>query len=133
MDELKKLGNFGVFAITAQAVEEVDKFIQTEGINFPIYSDPEHKLRNFLSEQEVIKVCVTGGENSKNEFFRDFEYFKQYKYGVAQPAIVFVNKKRESVYAYATQPSLINLFGAKERPEAKDVWMKVHEYLTKPK
>ena len=58
--------------------------------------------------------------------------FKPYKHGVTQPAIIYIDDKGATIYAVAIQPSKINLFGAKGRPEASAVWKEVQEYLAKP-
>lgn len=110
----------------------MDQFVAEKGVTIPIYSDPEHKLRNYLAEQEIVKVCITGGEQSKNEFYRDLKFFKPYKHGVTQPAIIFIDNKGAVVYSIAIQPSKINWFGAKGRPEASTVWKEVQEYLAQP-
>lgn len=99
------------------------------GVKYEIISDPEHRLRNYLDEQELVRVVVNGGENSKSEFYRSFKYFKPYRYGVAQPAILFSTKEKKNLYAYATQPCDINWHGALNRPEPKDAWAEVQKKL----
>uniref|UniRef100_A0A1X7UBW3 Uncharacterized protein n=1 Tax=Amphimedon queenslandica TaxID=400682 RepID=A0A1X7UBW3_AMPQE len=68
----------------------VDEVIAKTKAPFPIFSDPEHKLRNYLSEQELLQVVISGGEQSKNEFYKNFKWFAPYKNGVAQAAIMFI-------------------------------------------
>lgn len=128
-DELKGKG-VSLYGVTASSQEETDSLIKELGIKFPIYSDPEHKLRDYLAEQELIKVCVTGGPDSKNKFYRELKYFAHYPKGVAQPAVLFVNKEGSNIFAWAQQPCVINLHGALGRPEPEDVWKKVQEKLS---
>ena len=96
---------------------------------FPIFSDPDHKLRNYLSEQELLQVVISGGEQSKNEFYKNFKWFLPYKNGVAQAAIMFITRDGDVAYAWAVQPASINWWGAKTRPDPQDVWAEVAPYL----
>ena len=121
-----------VCGVTASSKEETDALIAELDIKFPIYSDPEHKLRDYLAEQELVKVCVTGGPDSKNTFYRENKYFAPYPKGVAQPAVLFVNKEGSNVFAWAQQPCVINWHGALDRPDPADVWKKVQDKLAKP-
>ena len=113
----------------AQNKDEVSKMKEETGVKYTIFSDPEHKLRNYLAEQELVNVVVCGGENSKSAFYRENKYFKPYKFGVAQPAILFSTKEHQHLYAYATQPCNVNWHGALNRPEPKDAWAEVQKKL----
>ena len=123
-----------LYGVTASSKEETDALMAELGLKFPIYCDPDHKLRDYLADQELVKVCVTGGPDSKNKRYREFKYFSPplYPKGVAQPAVLFVDKEGSNIFAWAQQPCLINLHGALDRPEAADVWKKVQDKLEKP-
>ena len=110
---------------------QVDEIIAKTKAPFPIFSDPDHKLRNYLSEQELLQVVVSGGEKSKNEFYKNFKFFLPYKNGVAQPALMFITRDGEVAYAWAVQPAAMNWHGAIERPNPEEVWAKVNDYLGK--
>lgn len=113
----------------AQNKEDIDKMREETGVSYSIFSDQEHKLRNYLAEQELVKATVTGGENSKSAFYRDYKYFKPYKYGVVQPAVLFATKEKKNIYAWAVQPCEVNLHGALGRPEPKDIWAEIQKKL----
>ena len=113
----------------AQSKEDVEKMREEIGVSYAIFSDPEHKLRDYLAEQELVRVVVSGGENSKSDFYRDFKWFKPYKHGVAQPAVLFSTKEKRNIYAWSCQPCDVNLHGALDRPEPKDIWAEIQKKL----
>ena len=119
----------GIYGITAESKENVEKMLEEISVSYAIFSDPEHKLRNYLAEQELVRVSVSGGENSKNEFYRNLKWFKPYKHGVAQPAVLFSTKEKRNVYAWSSQPCDVNLHGALSRPDPKNIWEEIQKKL----
>lgn len=116
-----------VYGVTAEPEEAVEKMKKESGDFVPIFSDPQHKLINYLAEQELIHVVVSGGENSKSELYKS--KYKAYKYGVAQPAVLFSNKDCKNYYSWAVQPCQVNWHGALARPDPKDVWAEIQKKL----
>lgn len=104
-----------------------------EDIKYPIYSDPQHKLIKYLTEQEILKVCITAGPDSQNPTLKSIKYFQPYKNGIAQPAILYLNKEGETIYAWCQQPCKMNLFGAKNRPAPADIWSQIQAYFAEVK
>ena len=129
-----KAKGVSVYGVTASSKEEVDALVAELGIKYPIFSDPEHKLRDYLAEQELVKVCVTGGPDSKNTYYREYKFFAPPRYpkGVAQPAVLFVDKEGTNIYSWSQQPCLMNYHGGLGRPEPSDVWKKVQDKLAEP-
>ena len=73
------------------------------------WSDPQHKLRNYLNDEGLIDIKVSGGENSTDSgFYKVHPQIKQYKWGVAQPGVLCVNSDRKPLYAWAINPSFVS-------------------------
>ena len=107
--------------------------VAKESVRYPIYSDPQHKLVKYLTEQEILKVCISAGPDSQNATLKAIKPFQPYKYGVAQPAILYLNREGVVIYAWCQQPCKLNFYGAKNRPAPADVWSQIQAYLTEAK
>ncbi len=66
------------------------------------WSDVDLTLSNYLKEQGVIEVCITGGPGTEKEDL----YFKirEYPHGMNQPAILLVKPDGSVVYSWASRP-----------------------------
>ena len=74
-----------------------------------LFSDPTHVLRNYLNEQELINIRVSGGENSTDSgFYKVHPKIKEYKHGVAQPGVLCVKPDKTVLYAWAINPSFVS-------------------------
>ncbi len=79
--------------------------------NLPLqaWSDPQHKLRNYLNDEGLIDIKISGGENSTDSgFYKVHPKIKEYKWGVAQPGVLCVNSDRKPLYAWAINPSFVS-------------------------
>lgn len=113
----------GIFAVTAQSQAEADQAVQQWGLNFKAWSDPQHKLRNYLSEEGLIDIVISGGENATDSgFYKVHPKIKLYKWGVAQPGVLCVNSEKKVLYSWAINPSIMNIGGASDRPVPADIW-----------
>ena len=67
-------------------------------------------LRNYLDEQGLISIVVSGGENSTDSgFYKVHPKIKYYKNGVAQPGVLAVKPDKTVLFAWAINPSFVSL------------------------
>ena len=72
-------------------------------------SDPTHVLRNYLAQQGLITIAVSGGENATDStFYQVHPKIKYYKNGVAQPAVLCIKPDRTVLYNWAIVPQLVS-------------------------
>ena len=65
-------------------------------------------LRNYLNEQGLINIRISGGENATDSgFYKVHPKIKTYKHGVAQPGLLCVKPDKTVLYAWAIIPSLV--------------------------
>jgi len=123
----------GIFGICAEAQQPVDQAIKDWGLHFQCFSDPTHVLRNYLAEQGLITIRISGGENATDSnFYKVHPKIKLYKHGVAQPGVLCVKPDKSVLYAWAIDPNFMNLGGASDRPVPRDIWTIVQTKLTEP-
>ncbi|CZR65966.1 uncharacterized protein PAC_15866 [Phialocephala subalpina] len=77
--------------------------------------DPENELAKHLKQKGFLDVAISEK--------------KGYTHGMAQPAILVMNKEGEVFERWAIVPSMMNLGGAKDRPELEQVWENVQAKL----
>jgi hypothetical protein len=112
-----------VYAVTADPQAHVDQAVKEWNLQYEAFSDPTHTLRNYLKEQGLIEVKISGGEGSTDSsFYKMHPKIKLYKHGVAQPGVLCVNEKGEKLFAWAIDPAFMNLGGATDRPVPADIW-----------
>jgi hypothetical protein len=112
-----------VYAITAQPQNLAEQMMRDLNLRFTCFSDPTHVLRNYLAEQDLITIRVSGGENATDSnFYQVHPKIKNYKHGVAQPGVLCVKRDRTVLYSWAIDPSSMNLGGASDRPVPADIW-----------
>ena len=66
-----------------------------------------HVLRNYLDEQGLISIRISGGENDPSKFYKNHPKIKLYKYGVAQPGVLCIKPDNSVLYKWAIDPSLV--------------------------
>ena len=106
-----------VYGVCAEGQPDVDRAVKDWELNYEVFSDPTHTLRNHLNEKGLIEVIVSGGENSDDDFYK-----KHYKHGVVQPGVLCVTSEGQKIYAWAVNPTMMNLGGATDRPVPEDIW-----------
>lgn len=124
----------GIFGICAEARQELaDQAVKDWGLHFQCFSDPTHVLRNYLSEEGLITIRISGGENATDSnFYQVHPKIKHYKHGVAQPGVLCVKPDKTVLYAWAIDPSVMNLGGASDRPVPRDIWTIIQAKLADP-
>ena len=66
-------------------------------------------LRNYLHQQELITIAISGGENATDSLLnRVHPLLKQYKYGVAQPGVLCVDPEKKVLFTWAVNPKLVH-------------------------
>ena len=106
-----------VVAYSAQPQRQVNKLRENLGLEFiHCLSDPEHKLRNVLKEDELIDIFVTN---------RD----KRYPNGRLEPSLLVLNDKQEVMFQWRIVPSISNIGGASDRPSVSRVFEVVKRKL----
>lgn len=122
-----------LYGVTAESQENADRAVKEWGLDYQLFSDPTHTLRNYLAEQGMITIRISGGENSTDSgFYKVHPKIKLYKHGVAQPGLLCVKPDRSVVFSWAIEPSLMNLGGASDRPVPRDIWTAVQAKLADP-
>lgn len=130
LEEFKQL-NVTIFGVCAQEKADVDKAVQSWELNYSCFSDPTHTLNKHLQEKFEFAVKVSGGEGSTDSsFYKVHPTIKQYKYGVAQPGVLCVNREGKKLYSWAIDPSFMNLGGATDRPVPVDIWKYIKGRIT---
>lgn len=123
----------GIFGVCAQPQEPVDQAMKEWGLHFQCFSDPTHTLRNYLDKEGLISIHISGGENATDSsFYQSHPQIKHYKHGVAQPGVLCVKPDRTVLYAWAINPSFMNLGGASDRPVPADIWGLVQAKMSDP-
>lgn len=77
--------------------------------------DPENELAEHLKAKGFLDVAISEK--------------KGYPHGMAQPAILVQTASGEVLERWAIVPSMMNLGGAKDRPELEQVWENVQAKL----
>lgn len=93
-------------------------------LKYTAYSDPTHKLRNYLQGEGLIDVRVTVSNVHPK--------IRQYPNGVVQPGVLCVGPERKVLFAWAIDPSVMNLGGASDRPVPRNIWTVVQAKLADP-
>ncbi|KAE8446259.1 hypothetical protein EG329_012345 [Mollisiaceae sp. DMI_Dod_QoI] len=70
--------------------------------------DPENELAGYLRTKGWLDVAISEK--------------KGYEKGMAQPAILVLSREEEVLEKWAIVPGVMNLGGAKDRPELEQVW-----------
>ncbi|MCJ1328786.1 hypothetical protein MMC10_005463 [Thelotrema lepadinum] len=116
---LPSIGQAGgkVLVVTAEPAEHLPAMRKAAGYVGEAAIDPEHKLANMLRERGLLDVAVTNKAG--------------YEHGVAQPSILIQKGRGDGtvLFEWAIKPSVMNLGGAKDRPDLSQVWDNVQAKL----
>ena len=97
-----------VIAITAEPAEHLQQTLDATGYRGETIVDPENKIVAEMKARGKLDVAITPKSG--------------YKHGMAQPALLVMQNDGTVVYNWAIVPSVMNLGGAKDRPDLKQVW-----------
>jgi hypothetical protein len=112
-----------IIAVTAEPIEHLSSTRKATGYEGLVIIDETNSLAKELKRRGVIDVAVSER--------------KGYKEGMAQPAILVARVKgegggeeeREVLEKWAIVPSVMNMGGAKDRPDLVQVWENVQAKL----
>jgi hypothetical protein len=104
-----------VVAITAEPEEFLPETRKATGYTGEVIVDTENKIAAELKRREKLDVAITpkGG----------------YAHGMAQPAVLAMKSDGTVLFNWAIVPGVMNLGGAKDRPDLKQVWENVEAKL----
>ncbi|MCJ1235457.1 hypothetical protein MMC14_003425 [Varicellaria rhodocarpa] len=100
-----------VLIVTAEPAEHLPATRKTSGYTGDAIVDPEHQLATVLKQRGLLDVAITkrGG----------------YEHGVAQPGVLVLKKDGGVLFDWAIHPGVMNLGGAKDRLDLKQIWENV--------
>ncbi|KAI1329000.1 hypothetical protein F5Y16DRAFT_367146 [Xylariaceae sp. FL0255] len=104
-----------VLAITAESGEHLQAKRDASGYTGEVIVDTENKIAAELRLRKLLDVAITEK--------------KGYPHGMAQPAFITHDSERKIYDSWAIVPSVMNLGGAKDRPDLKQVWDNVEAQL----
>jgi len=112
--QIEAAGGVVVIA-TAETRTQLPETRKSTGYDGEAIVDEENILAKHLKEAGQVDVAISE--------------WKGYPKGMAQPAILVLSNSNEVLEKWAIVPSLMNLGGAKDRPELKQVWDNVQAKL----
>jgi peroxiredoxin len=95
-------------AITAEPEQHLAETRSLTGYTGDVIVDPENQIAAELKRREKLTVAISSKAG--------------YPHGMAQPAILVMQSDGTVLYDWAIVPSVMNLGGAKDRPDLKQVW-----------
>jgi peroxiredoxin len=101
--EIKAAGGV-VAAATAEVPEHLDKFRASTGFSDTVIVDPENLLAKHLKKSELLEVAI-----SDSQLYR----LRGYKHGMAQPALLVINRDATVLQRWAIVPSLVSVVWTK--------------------
>jgi len=113
-----------IIAVTAEPAKHLSQTRKATGYEGLVIIDETNSLAKELKRRGLIDVAISG--------------WKGYKEGMAQPAILVgrqinggdgMMEEREVLEKWAIVPSMMNLGGAKDRPDLLQVWENVQAKL----
>jgi peroxiredoxin len=100
-----------VIVITAEPEQHLKETISTTGYSGDVIVDPENQIAAEMKRREKLNVSISSKAG--------------YEHGMAQPAILVMQSDGSVLYDWAIVPGVMNLGGAKDRPDLKQVWENV--------
>jgi peroxiredoxin len=97
-----------VIAITAELEQHLEETRSLTGYSGDVIVDPENQIAAELKRREKLNVAISSKAG--------------YEHGMAQPAILVMQSDGTVLFDWAIVPSVMNLGGAKDRPDLKQVW-----------
>jgi hypothetical protein len=119
---IKDLGG-KTLIITSETLEHLPEVIKTTGYDGEAISDPDNGLATYVKEQGWLDVAISQK--------------KGYANGMAQPGVLVLRQKNkmdkgagiEILEKWAIVPSMMNLGGAKDRPDLVQILENVQAKL----
>ncbi|PVH86452.1 hypothetical protein DL98DRAFT_582409 [Cadophora sp. DSE1049] len=101
--------------LTSETVSFLPEMRKSTGYEGEAIVDESNELVGYLREKYGWEVAITEK--------------KGYEKGMAQPGVLVVRKDEEVLEKWAIVPGLMNLGGAKDRPELPQIWENVQAKL----
>ncbi len=100
-----------LIAITSQSAEAAESARTGWGLDYDVISDPSTELA------QSFGIDITPKNESPLA-----EHPTEYPNGMSQTGVIVLNREGEVLYTWAVNPSVVNVFGASDRPLPDDVW-----------
>jgi len=97
-----------VIAITAEPEQHLKETLSSTGYSGDVIVDPENQIAEELKGRGKLNVAISPKAG--------------YEHGMAQPAVLVMQRDGTVLYNWAIVPGVMNLGGAKDRPDLKQVW-----------
>jgi len=97
-----------VIAITAEPQEHLASTLTQTGYTGTTIVDPSNSIAAELKSRNKLNVAISSKSG--------------YEHGMAQPAILVMQSDGTVLFSWAIVPGVMNLGGAKDRPDLKQVW-----------
>jgi peroxiredoxin len=98
-------------AVTAEPEQHLQDTINTSGYTGEIIVDPTNKIAAEMRQRVNLTVAISSKSG--------------YEHGMAQPAILVIQNDGTVLFKWAIVPGVMNLGGAKDRPDLNQVWENV--------
>ncbi|KAJ6113514.1 hypothetical protein N7523_006831 [Penicillium sp. IBT 18751x] len=95
-------------AITAEPEQYLQDTINASGYSGEVIVDPTNKIAAELKQRVNLNVAISPKAG--------------YEHGMAQPAILVMKNDGTVLFDWAIVPAMMNLGGAKDRPDLNQVW-----------
>lgn len=102
-------------AVTSEPEKFLQDTIKATGYNGEIICDTKNKIAGELKERTNLQVAISSKSG--------------YEHGMAQPAILVMQSDGTVLFEWAIIPGMMNLGGAKDRPDLNQVWENVQARL----
>ncbi|CAL5870234.1 uncharacterized protein PFLUO_LOCUS4469 [Penicillium psychrofluorescens] len=104
-----------VLAITAEPEQHLPEMVKASGYTGEVIADPRNKIAAELKQRGNLDVAISSKSG--------------YEHGMAQPAVLVMKNDGTVLFDWAIVPGLMNLGGAKDRPDLNQVWDNVQARL----
>ena len=98
-------------AVTAEPEQHLPETINASGYSGEVIVDPRNKIAAELKQRINLNVAISSKSG--------------YEHGMAQPAILVMKNDGTVLFDWAIVPGVMNLGGAKDRPDLSQVWENV--------
>ena len=100
-----------IIAITSQSAEAAQAAHDNWGLDYDVISDPSTNIA------QSFDIDITPKAESPLA-----DHPTEYPNGMSQSGVVVLNREGEVLYSWAVNPSVVNVFGASDRPMPDLVW-----------
>ena len=100
-----------VIAITAEPEQHLPDTINSTGYSGEVIVDPMNKIAAEMKQRINLNVAISSKSG--------------YEHGMAQPAILVMKRDGTVLFDWVIVPGVMNLGGAKDRPDLNQVWENV--------